>query len=111
MIFPASRCGMQDHLCVDLPSSCRRSARPGATCERTRACWRGTVALAASVPYARQSTGWSEHPMDDATDVNKVVAAIFAAGMCSAKDNKHENYLAEYEAFLSMLEARDAKGM
>ena len=47
--------------------------------------------------------------MDDATDVNKVVAAIFAAGMCSAKDNKHENYLAEYEAFLSMLEARDAK--
>ncbi|HZK90915.1 MAG TPA: hypothetical protein VFC56_12280 [Stellaceae bacterium] len=47
--------------------------------------------------------------MDDATDVNKVVAAIFAAGMCSAKDNKHANYLAEYEAFLSLLEARDEK--
>jgi hypothetical protein len=37
--------------------------------------------------------------MDDATDVNKVVAAIFAANMCSAKENKHENYLAEYEGF------------
>src|SRR4051794_40081510 len=35
--------------------------------------------------------------MDDAADVNKVVAAIFAASMCSAKENKHENYLAEYE--------------
>jgi hypothetical protein len=46
--------------------------------------------------------------MDDATDVNKVVAAIFAANMCSAKEKKHENYLAEYEAFLSLLEARDA---
>jgi len=45
--------------------------------------------------------------MDDATDVNKVVAAIFAAGMCSAKENKHEDYLAEYESFLSLLEARD----
>ena len=47
--------------------------------------------------------------MDDATDANKVVAAIFAAGMCSAKDNKHANYLAEYETFLSLLEARDEK--
>ena len=47
--------------------------------------------------------------MDDAADVNKVVAAIFAASMCSAKENKHENYLAEYEAFLSLLEARDAE--
>jgi hypothetical protein len=47
--------------------------------------------------------------MDDATDVNKVVAAIFAANMCSAKENKHANYLAEYEAFLSLLEARDAQ--
>ena len=47
--------------------------------------------------------------MDDAADVNKVVAAIFAASMCSAKENKHENYLAEYEAFLSRLEARDAE--
>jgi hypothetical protein len=47
--------------------------------------------------------------MDDATDVNKVVAAIFAAGMCSAKDNKHANYLAEYEAFLTLLEVRDEK--
>ena len=46
--------------------------------------------------------------MDDATDVNKVVAAIFAANMCSAKEKKHEDYLAEYEAFLSLLEARDA---
>ena len=47
--------------------------------------------------------------MDDATDVNKVVAAIFAAGMCSAKENKHEHYLAEYESFLSLLEARDER--
>lgn len=47
--------------------------------------------------------------MDDATDVNKVVAAIFAADMCSKKENKHEAYLAEYEAFLSLLEARDAR--
>jgi hypothetical protein len=48
--------------------------------------------------------------MDDAADVNKVVAAIFAASMCSAKEeNKHESYLAEYEAFLSRLEARDAE--
>jgi len=47
--------------------------------------------------------------MDDATDVNKVVAAIFAAGMCSAKENKHEDYLAEYESFLSLLEARDER--
>jgi ABC-type Zn uptake system ZnuABC Zn-binding protein ZnuA len=47
--------------------------------------------------------------MDDAADVNKVVAAIFAASMCSAKESKHENYLAEYEAFLSQLEARDAE--
>ena len=45
--------------------------------------------------------------MDDAADVNKVVAAIFAASMCSAKENKHANYLTEYEAFLSLLEARD----
>jgi hypothetical protein len=52
--------------------------------------------------------GWSA-AMDDATDVNKVVAAIFSAGMCSAKENKHENYLAEYEAFLSLLEARDER--
>lgn len=41
--------------------------------------------------------------IDDATDVNKVVAAIFAAGMCSPKENKHEHYLAEYESFLSLL--------
>jgi hypothetical protein len=47
--------------------------------------------------------------MDDATDVNKVVAAIFAANMCSAKENKHEHYLAEYESFLSLLEARDER--
>ena len=47
--------------------------------------------------------------MDDATDVNKVVVAIFAAGMCSTKENKHEDYLAEYESFLSLLEARDDK--
>jgi len=47
--------------------------------------------------------------MDDATDVNKVVAAIFAAGMCSTKENKHEGYLAEYESFLSLLEARDVR--
>jgi hypothetical protein len=47
--------------------------------------------------------------MDDAADVNKVVAAIFAANLCSAKENKHANYLAEYEAFLSLLEARDAR--
>jgi pyruvoyl-dependent arginine decarboxylase (PvlArgDC) len=47
--------------------------------------------------------------MDDAADVNKVVAAIFAAGMCSTKENKHANYLAEYESFLSLLEARDAR--
>ena len=37
--------------------------------------------------------------MDDATDVNKVVAAIFAAGMCAAKENKHQHYLAEYSLF------------
>jgi hypothetical protein len=47
--------------------------------------------------------------MDDATDANKVVAAIFAAGMCSTKENKHEDYLTEYEAFLALLEARDAR--
>ena len=45
--------------------------------------------------------------MDDATDVNKVVAAIFAAKMCST--SKHEDYLAEYESFLSLLEARDVR--
>jgi hypothetical protein len=65
------------------------------------------VALAGPIPYARR--GNTERAMDDATDVNKVVAAIFAANMCSAKENKHENYLAEYEAFLSLLEARDAR--
>jgi hypothetical protein len=47
--------------------------------------------------------------MEDATDVNKVVAAIFAAGMCSTKENKHEDYLTEYESFLSLLEARDER--
>jgi hypothetical protein len=47
--------------------------------------------------------------MEDATDVNKVVAAIFAANMCSAKENKHDHYLAEYESFLSLLEARDVR--
>ena len=47
--------------------------------------------------------------MDDATDVNKVVAVIFAAGMCSTKENKHEDYLSEYESFLSLLEARDQR--
>jgi hypothetical protein len=45
----------------------------------------------------------------DASDANKVVAAIFAAGMCSAKDSKHEDYVAEYEAFLTLLEARDTR--
>lgn len=45
----------------------------------------------------------------DTTDVNKVVAAIFAADMCSAKEKKYENYIAEYEAFLSLLEARDVR--
>jgi hypothetical protein len=50
---------------------------------------------------------WAQ--MDDATDANKVVAAIFAAGMCAAKDSKHEDYVAEYEAFLGLLEARDAR--
>ena len=47
--------------------------------------------------------------MDDTSDVNKVVAAIFAAGMCSAKENKHQDYLSEYEAFLSLLKARDER--
>lgn len=47
--------------------------------------------------------------MDDTSDVNKVVAAIFAAGMCSAKENRHQNYLTEYEAFLSLLDARDER--
>ena len=47
--------------------------------------------------------------MDDATDVNTVVAAIFAANMCSAKENMHKHYLAEYESFLSLLEARDER--
>jgi hypothetical protein len=47
--------------------------------------------------------------MDDATDANKVVAAIFAAGMCSAKENRHQDYLTEYEAFLALLEARDER--
>ncbi|HXP04089.1 MAG TPA: hypothetical protein VN808_08200 [Stellaceae bacterium] len=45
----------------------------------------------------------------DASDANKVVAAIFAAGMCSAKDRKHEDYVAEYEAFLTLLEGRDTR--
>jgi hypothetical protein len=47
--------------------------------------------------------------MGDASDGDKVVAAIFAAGMCSTKENKHEDYLAEYESFLSLLEARDLR--
>jgi hypothetical protein len=47
--------------------------------------------------------------MDDVSDANKVVAAIFAAGMCSTKENKHDDYLTEYEAFLCLLEARDAR--
>jgi pyruvoyl-dependent arginine decarboxylase (PvlArgDC) len=47
--------------------------------------------------------------MDDTSDVNKVVAAIFAAGMCAAKENNHQNYLSEYEAFLALLEARDER--
>jgi hypothetical protein len=42
--------------------------------------------------------------MDDATDANKVVAAIFAASICSTKENKHEDYgFPEYEAFLSLV--------
>jgi hypothetical protein len=53
--------------------------------------------------------GLERAAMDDATDVNKVVAAIFAAGMCSTKENKHEDYLTEYESFLSLLEARDVR--
>jgi hypothetical protein len=65
------------------------------------------IAPAAPIPYPEQKIR-SGLEMDDATDVNKVVAAIFAANMCSAKEKKHENYLAEYEAFLSLLEARDA---
>ena len=52
---------------------------------------------------------WERAAMDDAADVNKVVAAIFAAEMCSAAANKHENYLADYETFLTLLEARDEK--
>jgi hypothetical protein len=73
--------------------------------------WRKAEAVGRALPfpYAR-GMNWVEHAaMEDATDVNKVVAAIFAAGMCSAKENKHEHYLAEYESFLSLLEARDER--
>jgi hypothetical protein len=68
-----------------------------------------TVAPAAPFPYANRKTQVEQAAMDDAADVNKVVAAIFAAGMCSAKENKHANYLAEYESFLTLLEARDTR--
>jgi hypothetical protein len=68
-----------------------------------------TVAPATPFPYANRQTRVEQAAMDDAADVNKVVAAIFAAGMCSAKDNKHANYLAEYESFLTLLEARDTR--
>jgi hypothetical protein len=47
--------------------------------------------------------------MDDATDTNKVVAAILAASMCSSKESDRKDYLTEYEAFLSLLEERDAR--
>jgi hypothetical protein len=68
-----------------------------------------TVAPAAPFPYANRKTQVEQAAMDDAADVNKVVAAIFAAGMCSAKENKHEDYVAEYESFLTLLEARDTR--
>jgi hypothetical protein len=62
-----------------------------------------------TVPMHVEMNGVVRTAMDDATDVNKVVAATFAANMCSAKENKHEHYLAEYESFLSLLEARDVR--
>jgi hypothetical protein len=56
-----------------------------------------------------EMNGLERAAMDDATDVNKVVAAIFAANMCSTKESKHEDYLTEYESFLALLEARDLR--
>jgi hypothetical protein len=42
-------------------------------------------------------------------DVNKIVAAIFAAQRCSHAAKKPEDFLHEYDAFLRLLRERDEK--
>jgi len=40
-------------------------------------------------------------------DTDKLVAAIFAAGICSHPGNKPEDYYAYYETFLKMAKDRE----
>lgn len=41
-------------------------------------------------------------------DIDKVIAAIFAASMChQSTSNKHEDYLAQYEIFLTKIRERE----
>jgi hypothetical protein len=48
----------------------------------------------------------------DGNDVNKIVAAIFAAQRCANAANEPDDFMREYEDFLTRLRARneDAKG-
>jgi hypothetical protein len=50
-----------------------------------------------------------KHPTSEAAmnDTDKLVAAIFAAGICSHPGNKPEDYYAYYETFLKMAKDRE----
>jgi hypothetical protein len=41
-------------------------------------------------------------------DTNKLIAAIFAAAMCTqSNENKHEDYLKQYHTFLKLMTERE----
>jgi hypothetical protein len=41
------------------------------------------------------------------SDADKIVAAIFTAGMCYGKKHKHAKYLETYDAFIKLMKARE----
>ena len=40
------------------------------------------------------------------SDADKIVAAIFTAGMCYGKEHNHAKYLETYDAFVELMKAR-----
>ena len=40
------------------------------------------------------------------SDADKIVAAIFTAGMCYGKEHNHAKYLETYDAFVKLMKAR-----
>jgi endonuclease/exonuclease/phosphatase family metal-dependent hydrolase len=41
------------------------------------------------------------------SDADKIVAAIFTAGMCYGKEHNHAKYLETYDAFIKLMKARE----